>query len=335
MRVEAASWRGKAVFFRVIGPWSKPERMQAVQPDAFDRALIPVLLALSVLAALLAWRNFRAGRGDIRGGSRLAAFVFGVELLEWLCIAHHVSTIDEVDLLVGGVSWAGFSAGFVWMLYLALEPYVRRRWPYSMVTWSRLLGGGFRDPLVGGHLLAGVALGIALSLCASLGDLTLERFGPIHIVIRMSSLLGARRMAGLLLSSLISAIMIGLVLILLFFLLRVLLRRQWLAAAAFALLFTGIGILQFGSHLVTGALIEALTVLFLIAGMLRFGVLSIVLAAFTAQLLASYPLTTDFSAWYAGGIVLVVAILLALTAYAFHTAVAGRPLFQAGFLEPD
>jgi hypothetical protein len=30
-----------------------------------------------------------------------------------------------------------------------------------------------------------------------------------------------------------------------------------------------------------------------------------------------------------------VAIVLALTAYAFHTAVAGRPLFKAGFLESD
>ena len=31
LRVETASWRGKPVFFRVIGPWSRPERMQPVQ----------------------------------------------------------------------------------------------------------------------------------------------------------------------------------------------------------------------------------------------------------------------------------------------------------------
>jgi hypothetical protein len=28
-------------------------------------------------------------------------------------------------------------------------------------------------------------------------------------------------------------------------------------------------------------------------------------------------------------------VMLALTGYAFHTAVAGRPLFKAGFLEPN
>ena len=28
LRIEAASWRGRPVNFQVIGPWSKPERMQ-------------------------------------------------------------------------------------------------------------------------------------------------------------------------------------------------------------------------------------------------------------------------------------------------------------------
>jgi hypothetical protein len=28
-------------------------------------------------------------------------------------------------------------------------------------------------------------------------------------------------------------------------------------------------------------------------------------------------------------------LVLALTAYAFHTVVAGRPLFMAGFLQPN
>ena len=104
LHVEAASWRGKPVFFRVIGPWSKPERMLPVQTDVASRVAISLLLALSALATLLAWRNFRAGRGDIRGASRLAAFVFGVEVIEWLCNAHHVSTIDELSLFLGGVS---------------------------------------------------------------------------------------------------------------------------------------------------------------------------------------------------------------------------------------
>ncbi len=51
--------------------------------------------------------------------------------------------------------------------------------------------------------------------------------------------------------------------------------------------------------------------------------------------LPGYPLTTDVSAWYAGTTVAVAGAVLALTAYAFHTAVAGRPLFKAGFLDSE
>ena len=56
---------------------------------------------------------------------------------------------------------------------------------------------------------------------------------------------------------------------------------------------------------------------------------------FVGLMWTSFPLTTDLSAWYSGSTVFAVAIVLSLTAYAFHTAVAGRPLFKAAFLESD
>ena len=83
MRIEAASWRGKPVFFRVIGPWSKPERMQ--QSAGVPPAARWCSLAVLVLGAFLAWRNFRAKRGDIRGANRAAAFVFVVSLAGSSC----------------------------------------------------------------------------------------------------------------------------------------------------------------------------------------------------------------------------------------------------------
>ena len=36
---------------------------------------------------------------------------------------------------------------------------MRRRWPATLVSWSRLLAGGFRDPLVGRDVLFGCLLG--------------------------------------------------------------------------------------------------------------------------------------------------------------------------------
>jgi serine/threonine-protein kinase len=337
LRVEAASWRGRPVFFRVIGPWSRPERMKPSEIPAGINIFLSVFLAVWLAAVLLAWRNFRTGRGDMRGASRLAAFVFGVEMLKWLCTAHHVSTVIEFFLFLAGVSWAAFMAGFIWTFYLALEPYVRRRWPQSMITWSRVLGGEFRDPLVGGHLLAGIALGLGSSLCGLLQTLALQNYGSDHLgdhSAMLDSLMGARQMAGTTLSGLISAFVFGLGTVLLIFLLRVVLRRQWLMAAVFIALIVGLSAVSNGGQLPIN-LLAALGSSLVLVGLLRFGVLPVVVLFFVSASLQPSPLTTDLSAWYSGSAVFSIVIVLALTAYAFHTAVAGRPLFKAGFLESD
>ena len=49
-------------------------------------------------------------------------------------------------------------------VYMAFEPYVRRRSPRTLISWTRLLAGRFRDPLVGADLLVGCVLASAL-LC--------------------------------------------------------------------------------------------------------------------------------------------------------------------------
>jgi hypothetical protein len=147
--------------------------------------------------------------------------------------------------------------------------------------------------------------------------------------------LDARRMTGEMLFALSIAIGQGLFLIFLFFLLRALLRRQWIALAVFVVLQSGSFALQNSRHPLIGALFGALVFLPFLACIVYFGVLPIVLAAFVQFMLVAVLLTTDLSAWYAGSTVAVVVVVLALTAYAFHTAVAGRPLFKAGFLEPN
>jgi len=338
LRVEAASWRGRPVFFHLIGPWSRPDRMKPYENPAGENIILAVILAVCLAAVLLAWRNLHAGRGDMRGASRLAAFVFNVEMLKWLCTAHHVSTVTEVILILAGVSWAAFMAGFIWTFYLALEPYVRRRWPQSMITWSRVLGGEFRDPLVGGHLLAGIALGVGALLCGGLlRTLALQNYGSYNLgnySAMLNSLMGARQMAGTTLSGLIVGFALGLGFVLLISLLRVVLRRQWLMAAVFIALCVGLNAASLSGH-PAFALYGFLPASVLLAGLLRFGVFPVVVLGFVGQSLMDSPLTTDFSAWYSGGTVFPVAIILALTAYAFHTAVAGRPLFKAGFLESD
>jgi hypothetical protein len=67
--------------------------------------------------------------------------------------------------------------------------------------------------------------------------------------------------------------------------------------------------------------------------LIRFGVLPMVAGIFVSSLLPEFPVTADFSAWYAGSSIFALATVLALAAWSFHTTLGGRPLFREGFLD--
>ena len=48
---------------------------------------------------------------------------------------------------------------------------------------------------------------------------------------------------------------------------------------------------------------------------------------------ARVPITTDFSAWYAGIMLFTLLSVLALAGYAFHTSLGGQKIFKGKFLE--
>ena len=65
----------------------------------------------------------------------------------------------------------------VWAVYLAIEPYIRRHWPQAIISWSRLLAGRLRDPLLGRDLLIGVLLGLAWLLIVQVSYLAIAQLG--------------------------------------------------------------------------------------------------------------------------------------------------------------
>lgn len=334
MRIEAAAWRGKPVYFQVIGPWSRPARMQEAPRRAAQRVTTWVVLSTLVLvfvaALFLAWQSYRRGRGDIKGASRLAGFVFCCGMVSWLCRANHVPTVQEVASLLEGLGGALLIAVIFWVLYMALEPHVRRRWPQSMIAWSRMLAGSCRDPLVGGHVLIGVVFGVAYTLLFFVGRLVEGRM----LLIELSSVLNALGMMSAFLSRLTSSIVLALLMFFVFFLLRALVRRPWLAAVVFVLLFAGTQALP-QDHPLIAAAIGSIQFGLAIFILIQFGVLPMVVGIFVSSVLPDFPLTLDFSTWYSGSTIFALLTVLALTAYAFHTAIAGRALFKEGFLEAD
>ncbi|HYL72908.1 MAG TPA: serine/threonine-protein kinase, partial [Bryobacteraceae bacterium] len=338
LRIEAASWRGRPVSFQVIGPWSKPERMH--QPNYWPAGLglfLTIVMCLLILAAFLAWRNIRLQRGDTSGAARLASFTLILDMLLWLCGASHVPTPHEFYGFFIALSWALLRAGIVWIVYVGVEPYVRRRWPQLMITWSRLLSGGIRDPLVGGHLLIGGALGVGFAAWAFIVHLHAGQSGTILTDLSLDSMLDVRHMTLDLDRTIVDSIFASLFLLLFFFLLRIVLRRLWLAGAAFIVVIA-LGLLAsigFGQSTLFDWVTLPLVSSLLAFVLTRFGVLALIVAFSVDLTLISFPLTTDFSAWYAGNSLYALASVLVLTAYALYTALAGRPLFKAGFLDPE
>ena len=247
MRIEAAAYRGKPVYFELIGPWTRPERMQPYQPTAGERVgmviFIVLLLSLLVVGAMLARRNLRLGRGDRSGAFRLAAFVFAAWAVAWFFGAHHVPNFAEFAALHGvfglGAFLAPVSSG---LLYIALEPYVRRRWPATLVSWSRLLAGGFRDPLVGRDVLVGC---LCRSVCGrswKLGWFVPSWLGSSfrrnHYSGPEWQFLGARTIIAGMSYGLYHCAFYPLSMLFVLVLLRALLRKEWAAAVAWVLLFT-------------------------------------------------------------------------------------------------
>src|SRR4030095_5125664 len=111
---------------------------------------------------VLAVRNLRLARGDRRGATRVALFVgaagMGSVALE----------SGNLDALRKGPTIVFFVPAAMGVLYIALEPHMRRIWPGVMIGWSRLLAGQVRDPLVGRDILIGVLVAIGDGLVIAL-----------------------------------------------------------------------------------------------------------------------------------------------------------------------
>jgi serine/threonine-protein kinase len=327
LRVEAAWWRGRPVYFQVIPPWSRPFRLLPDLPAHAGLNDFAVLLQSMVFlagAGWLAWQNWRGGRGDRQGAVRLAAFTFLAAFLGGLLVSHALLS-TKMFQIVGAVAakalWSGFT---MWLAYLALEPPVRRRWPQILISWTRVLTGKWRDPLVARHALIGIFVGLTWCLIFSALLLFARTMGsPPEPGASLGSLLGLPSTIGYLLGNVTDSLRTALVLFVTLFLLRWLVRKEWLAAACFVAVNVAARSLPNDHPLV---LVPVFTLIFslIVVVLMRFGLLSVVLAIFTVNALNSFVVTTNFSAWYGTGS-LVVLCLFGATCVLCYRRALGNP----------
>lgn len=333
LRIEAASWRGRPVFLRVIAPWTRPERQQAVVSSAgqnLSNAVgVTMLLLLVAGTALLARHNASQGRADRRGSLRLASFVSSLVILGWALSADHVASLAEIGLMAMGASVALFSGAAAWLLYVALEPFVRRRWPHTVITWNRLLAGRFRDGLLGRDLLIGSVLGLALAVLF-FGQLALVRvigpYDPEPLTPALLPLLSVRLVGSAFVSLLYQSIMNTLTIFGLTFILLLILRRAW-AAALVLLLFVALQSL-------TGTINPAINVGFsitvvasLIFVLFRYGLVAFAVGNFVLSTVGGgFPLSVDPSQWYTGPSLTVFLGLAAAAITGFRLSIGSQKL---------
>ena len=327
IRVEAAALAGRPISFRIVEPWS-PNVDVPEGPRTFSGPVMSVVeLVLPILVliggTLLAVRNIRMGRSDRRGAFRLAVYLFAIRMLAWL----FMSSRDVFSQL----ALALYVSVVVWIFYVAIEPYLRRLWPRTMISWARALEGRWRDPLVGRDALLGAGSAAALMLCLQGSHLISRWLGVQSPVgqtqgvdaITLNSLGGLptalRTMlamhAGVLLTG-------GFAMVVLLVLLRLLTRRTWIAAAIWAPLLVAFNLNGEADRLV----FFVFAVLWLIL-LFRLGVLCLMVVMGLIGLGLPVPATLSSSAWYSGTSWIYLAVFAVVAIYGFIISLGDRNAF--------
>ncbi len=332
LRVAAAAYHARPVYFSVRGPWSLPERESeraVTLSSRINAASLPIAaLIVMITGVLFARRNIALGRGDRRGALRLGTFAGVCTLAIWIFSAHHVGAFqDEFGHFTGALGAALFLGVFTTVLYLALEPYVRRRVPELLIGWARLVDGRWRDPRVGRDVLLGALAGSVVALGLHVVN-ALPSWVPFQgqtpVFPSTDALAGGPNLLAYLFSLPNVALLRAIVTFSLFFVLRSVFRNQAIATAALMLTVT---FMFFGGEnfmLETPNAVLAGIVLGWIAS--QIGLLASVVAALFFAALATVPLPLDLSLPYATSSGLVIVLLLAVVIYGFRISLGSQQI---------
>jgi hypothetical protein len=159
-------------------------------------------------------------------------------LLFGILAGHHNLSVHEV-ILVFELASASVAVGIASrILYTALEPFVRRRWPQVLVSWTRLISGDWSDPLIARDILIGAASGLLVMVINLSGVYLIPSWlGYSQPLPETSfiSVLGMRLALFQFLYCLAQGVFFSVMAVSILFFLRVLLRRQLVAIITYVL----------------------------------------------------------------------------------------------------
>lgn len=322
VRVEAASYQGVPVFFNIIAPWDE----KAAKPFFSDAGFMFAALIASIIAiglgTLLAWRNLRLRRGDRQGAWRMAVALFIIIFISTIAVAaHELVLFHELSILSIAVGDALFAATFAWLIYIAIEPHIRRRFPQGLISWTRLMRGDWRDPMVGRDVLIGIAAGLGHAFLAqSMRMVRTGVFAPGDARQFNGALLPIARITTVLQEGILEGLifMIGLTLLLI-----VLRRRLFAAIGVFALMLTVFLFASTELPMVLQFILISALIAFVVA---RYGLLAM-MSFQTAFHIGLHSVMPDALDWYTARAIVPILFLAALAIWAFRTALGNQRAF--------
>jgi serine/threonine-protein kinase len=341
LRMEGGSYRGRPVYFHPVAPWTTTSRMPHTIAErrrvSFMSAVIQLtVVGLMLAAGLIARHNWRKGRGDRRGAWQLTAFVTLAAVGVWVLDNKHVAdpTAETQRFFISQPLWA---AGLLWILYMAVEPYVRRFWPSTLVSWSRLMARQWRDPLVGRDVLLGVSLGLAARALLVGSTVAGARLGYNWTpdVPDLQELLGTALDVARILNQIFNAILNAIFAVFAMVLLKMVVRREWLAsvvAIALAMILFSSGISDGGSPALNFVAL-LLVVSIVVLTIQRLGLVAITVLFFVGFIVGNAVITLDTSRWFFADAMVQLAITALLAFYGFYASRGGEPLFGGRLLD--
>jgi len=149
-----------------------------------------------------------------------------------------------------------------------------------------------------------------------------DQWGP-PLETQLILLRGIRNSIGGLFGQMTASLAIPMGITILLLLLRLLLRKQSLAIVGLLVVIGLVNVLSGENpYLVLGSAWIVASMYLLI--LFRFGLLATVIAEFLTDLCLSFPMTLDFSSWYAGSTVVVLVAVAGMAFYGFSVALEGN-----------
>jgi hypothetical protein len=287
-----------------------------------------LLISIMCGAAIVARHNWLSGRGDRQGALRIASIVCVADLARRALLGAHVAFVRiDVGFIFIHIALSLFLAAGTWVVYMALEPFVRRYWPDSLISWTRLLSGKLRDPRVGRDLLLGCVTGVAMALVTwgqvvaptLVGQPPLSPGWP-----EMRYLEGVVQATATINLYVVLGLFSAMTLIFVVVLLRVAVKRMWLVMILATVLFTATNLLDYQkTHPVEIISVIVVRTIMTFAA-IRLGLLATIVAFIVVIILQGAPLTADSAKWFFTTSSAIVLLIGGVAACAYSWSRAGR-----------